>query len=85
MTVEELYKFINVNPGKGLPSVFWGTKITPEHILQDLKNGLTAEEISSQHPAITPAHIEAAKIYREVFPTDSERLAMIALGILGWS
>ena len=85
MNAEEIYQYINVNPGKGLPSVFWGTHITPEHILQDLANGLSSEEISANHPSITPQHIEAAKIYRKVFPTDNERLAMIALRLLGWS
>ena len=85
MTAEEIYQFINVNPGNGLPSVFWGTQITPEHILDDLSKGLTVDQILSHHPQITSQHVDAAELYRDVFPTDDERLVMIALGIFGSS
>lgn len=83
MTADEIYQYINVNPGNGSPSVFWGTNITPEHILDDLKKALTVDQILSHHPQITSEHILAAQAYREIFPTDEERLVMIALGIFG--
>ena len=83
MTPDEIYQFININPGKGRPSVFWGTNITPEHIWEDLGKGLTFDQILSHHPQLTSDHLEAALLYREVFPTDEERLAVIALGIFG--
>lgn len=43
MTIEEVYQYIEVTPLNGGPSVFWGTPITPEHIIDDFAKGMSVE------------------------------------------
>ena len=74
MTPDDVYRYIEVNPEKGRKSVFWGTGITPEHIIDDCAKGMTPDEILSEHPQLTIAHLEAAVVYRSTFPTDTENL-----------
>jgi uncharacterized protein (DUF433 family) len=79
MTIDEIYEYIEVTPFNGGDPVFWGTRITPEHILKDLSKGMSTEEVLKEHPQLTAKHIEAAFVYRNNFPTDKELL----FGIIG--
>jgi len=82
MTVEEVYKYINVYPGKGAKPVFWGTGITPEHIIKDLSTGMDEAEILKQHPQLSGQHIRAAIVYFQAFPSDDQMLIIALRGIL---
>lgn len=81
MTENEVYKYIEVNPTKGRASVFWGTTITPEHILSDIEKGMSLEDILKHHPKLTAKHLEAAVVYANTFPTDDERLLIVAANL----
>lgn len=78
MTVDEVYQYIEVNTDRGRPTCFWGTKITPEHIIDDIEKGMTLDQILTEHPALTEKHLEAAVVYAREFPSDSQRLFSIA-------
>ena len=78
MTPDEVYRYLEINPSKGRKSVFWGTEITPEHIIDDFARGMTPSEILREHPQLTLEHLEAAFIYRSTFPTDTEKLIYAA-------
>jgi uncharacterized protein (DUF433 family) len=73
-----IYRYIEVNPSKGRKSVFWGTRITPEHIIDDFAKGMTPEQILAEHPQLTIRLLEAAVVYRQTIPTDDERLILAA-------
>jgi uncharacterized protein (DUF433 family) len=78
MTPDDVDRYIEVNSGNGRKSVFWATKITPEHIIDDFAKGMTPAEILSEHPQLTLEHLEAAVVYRSTFPTDGDKLLIAA-------
>ena len=43
--------------------VFKGTRLTVEHVLRELGNGVTEAELLSGHPRLTADHIRAAQAY----------------------
>jgi uncharacterized protein (DUF433 family) len=43
--------------------VFKGTRITVEHVLRELGNGMAEEELLRGHPRLTRDHIRAAWAY----------------------
>jgi len=43
--------------------VFKGTRITVEHVLRELGNGVRAEDLLREHPRLTHEHVRAAWAY----------------------
>jgi len=43
--------------------VFKGTRLTVEHILNEMAAGMTKEEILAGYPRITSEHLQAALLY----------------------
>jgi uncharacterized protein (DUF433 family) len=43
--------------------VFKGTRITVEHVLQELGTGMTDAELLDNYPTLRPEHIRAAMLY----------------------
>jgi uncharacterized protein (DUF433 family) len=43
--------------------VFKGTRITVEHVLQELGTGMTDAELLDNYPTLRPEHIRAALLY----------------------
>ena len=40
--------------------VFKGTRLTVEHILEELGSGMTVEELLAGYPQLKPEHVQAA-------------------------
>ena len=43
--------------------VFKGTRLTVEHILNELSTGMTHEELLANYPTLQPEHLRAAMLY----------------------
>ena len=43
--------------------VFKGTRLTVEHILNELGTGMSHEELLGNYPTLKPEHIQAAMLY----------------------
>ena len=43
--------------------VFKGTRLTVEHILNELGTGMSYEELLKNYPTLRPEHIRAAMLY----------------------
>jgi uncharacterized protein (DUF433 family) len=43
--------------------VFKGTRLTVEHVLRELGNGMSEEDLLRGYPRLTPDHIRAAFLY----------------------
>ena len=43
--------------------VFKGTRLTVEHILQELDTGMSEEEILAGYPQLTPEHLRASMLF----------------------
>lgn len=43
--------------------VFKGTRLTVEHILNELGTGMSYEELLGNYPTLKPEHIQAAMLY----------------------
>jgi len=43
--------------------VFKGTRLTVEHILNEMGAGMTEEELLENYPTLRPEHIRAALLY----------------------
>ena len=43
--------------------VFKGTRLTVEHILNELGTGMSYEELLENYPTLRPEHIRAAMLY----------------------
>jgi uncharacterized protein (DUF433 family) len=43
--------------------VFKGTRLTVEHVLNELGTGMSHEELLGNYPTLTPEHIQAAMLY----------------------
>ena len=43
--------------------VFKGTRITVEHVLNELGHGVAESELLRGHPRLTPDHVRAAMLY----------------------
>lgn len=56
--------YVEERPGvmMGKP-VFKGTRLTVEHILQELGTGMSHEEILTNYPTLKPVHLRAAMLY----------------------
>ena len=78
LSLDEVYQYIEVSPTKGRESVFWGTRIRPEHIIDDFAKGMTPDEILKEHPQLTLKHLEAAIVYQQSMPTDKQLLLYLA-------
>jgi uncharacterized protein (DUF433 family) len=46
--------------------VFKGTRLTVEHVLQELANGVPEEEVLVAYPRLTKQHLHAALAYAAV-------------------
>ena len=44
-------------------STFKGTRITVEHVLTELGNGMSQQELLEGHPRLSAEHIRAALLY----------------------
>lgn len=77
MTEQEIYQYIEMTPFRGRKPVFKSTKITVEHIVDDLANGMSVEEILAEHKDLTPKHIQAAFVFcrTAIKEADTLRLA----------
>jgi uncharacterized protein (DUF433 family) len=60
----EWHDYIEENPKvmMGKP-VFKGTRITVEHVLEELGNGMPEEKLLAGHPRLTREHVRAAMAY----------------------
>jgi uncharacterized protein (DUF433 family) len=56
--------YVEERPGvmMGKP-VFKRTRLTVEHILQELGTGMSQEEILASYPTLKPEHLRAAMLY----------------------
>ena len=63
---------IEVNPDvmMGKP-VIKGTRLTVEHIMRELDDGMTVADILEAHPRLTAPDVEAAKAFAEEYMTIS--------------
>jgi uncharacterized protein (DUF433 family) len=43
--------------------VFKGTRLTVEHVLNELGTGMSYEELLERYPTLKPEHIQAAMLY----------------------
>jgi uncharacterized protein (DUF433 family) len=43
--------------------VFKGTRLTVEHVLNELGTGMSHEELLENYPTLKPEHIQAAMLY----------------------
>jgi uncharacterized protein (DUF433 family) len=43
--------------------VFKGTRLTVEHILNELSTGMTQDELLANYPTLRPEHLRAAMLY----------------------
>ena len=43
--------------------VFKGTRLTVEHVLQELGTGISSEELLANYPTLKPEHLQAAMLY----------------------
>ena len=43
--------------------VFKGTRLTVEHILREIGNGISEADLLREYPRLTPQHIRAASLY----------------------
>ena len=43
--------------------VFKGTRLTVEHVLRELGNGLDEQHLLKNHPRLRPEHIRAAMLF----------------------
>jgi uncharacterized protein (DUF433 family) len=43
--------------------VFKGTRITVEHVIQEMGTGMTDQELLDNYPTLRPEHIRAALFY----------------------
>lgn len=53
--IEERADVMNGKP------VFKGTRVTVEHVLQELANGMAEDELLHGHPRLTRDHLRAAR------------------------
>lgn len=43
--------------------IFQGTRLTVEHVLQELRSGMTDRELLDNYPTLRPEHLRAALLY----------------------
>jgi uncharacterized protein (DUF433 family) len=43
--------------------VFKGTRLTVEHVLNELGTGMSSEELLENYPTLKPEHLQAAMLY----------------------
>jgi uncharacterized protein (DUF433 family) len=54
--------------------VFKGTRLTVEHILQELGTGMSQEELLGSYPTLKPEHLQAAMLYAAAVVTMDESI-----------
>lgn len=66
----------------GLP-VFAGTRLPIDHVLASLAGGISLDTLQQAYPVLTPAHVEAARHWRQLHPRQDEdrRLADTLAGV----
>lgn len=83
MTVDNIYRYIDVNPISSNDAVFRTTTISVEHVLADIENGMSSPEILRDHQQITEDRPKAAAVYAREFPSDNQQLLIALSGFLG--
>jgi len=63
MDEQEIHQYIEMNPFRGKEPIFRGTNITVKHIIDDFSKGMSAEEILSEHKALTQNHLQACFVF----------------------
>jgi uncharacterized protein (DUF433 family) len=43
--------------------IFKGTRLTVEHVLNELGTGMSPEELLGNYPTLNPEHLQAAMLY----------------------
>lgn len=67
--IERAQKFIMIDPDiLGGTPVFAGTRVPVDTIMASLKKGIDRKRILGAHPSLTDEHLEAARVYSEVYP-----------------
>jgi uncharacterized protein (DUF433 family) len=67
--VERAQKLITVDPEiLGGAPVFAGTRVPVDTVTASLKNGIDRKRILASYPFLTDEHMEAARVYSEVYP-----------------
>jgi uncharacterized protein (DUF433 family) len=54
--------------------VFKGTRLTVEHVLNELGAGITEQELLNNYPTLRPEHIRAAMLYAAAVLTMDETI-----------
>lgn len=54
--------------------VFKGTRLTVEHVLRELANGMSEAELIAGYPRLRPEHIRAAQAYAAALLASEEAL-----------
>jgi uncharacterized protein (DUF433 family) len=54
--------------------VFKGTRLTVEHILQELGNGMSQDELLANYPTLKAEHVRAAALYAAAVLTMDESI-----------
>ena len=67
--IERAQKLITVDPGiLGGAPVFAGTRVPVDTVTASLKKGIDRKRILGSYPFLTDEHLEAARVYSEVYP-----------------
>jgi uncharacterized protein (DUF433 family) len=62
LTTTDLARIIAAQPSTAAP-VFKGTRLTVEHVLNDLGAGMSREELLENYATLKPEHVQAAMLY----------------------
>ena len=54
--------------------VFKGTRLTVEHVLNELGAGMSREELLENYPTLKPEHVQAAMLYGAAVVTMDETI-----------
>lgn len=55
--------------------VFKGTRLTVEHVLNELGHGMSEADMLAGHPRLTPEHLRAAMLYAAALLTHERVVA----------
>ena len=72
MNEQEMEQYIELNPFRGNEPIFRGTKITVNHIINDLANGMNFNEILKQHSQLSHKHLQAVFVYCKIAVKENE-------------
>ncbi len=72
--IERAQKLITVDPEiMGGTPVFAGTRVPVDTVMASLKKGIDRERILSAYSTLTDKHLEAARVYSEVYLVEGAR------------